>query len=168
MPAFEMTGTAESFPDIFRAVDAAGFPVASRDHIIAIRAGVEDPVEDDAIAWVGSDSRGRRALVVELSDPPVENPCRIPNKPDQPGDSRTWSEQILVSLPLPDTITLSRQNAVNLLRSEPGGFENLWLFEILDIGRTGEIRVRVMQPVRDTSRQRAIRAILEGIPFEFC
>ena len=155
--------------------EAAGFAITSQDEIereqvVTIPVDLEDPVQEDATAWLTGDQSTGIVLIVSL--PSVDErvfPGNLGLDKLREYESRwkwpVWYESIILSIPAPVDISNSVSEAIALVQSKPVGcFEMIWRREALGIGRSGRSLVEVRLPPADESFKIAIETIATGVP----
>ena len=155
--------------------EEAGFVITwhediEREQVVTIPSGIEDPVQEDATAWLSSEHSTGIVLFVQI--PTVderEYPGGFEIESMREFESRwewpVWYEDITLAIPAPLNFSNSADAAIALIRTNPvGSFEMVSRTEALGIGRTGRSLVEVQQPPTDTSLQMAIETIASGVP----
>ena len=155
--------------------EEAGFVITwqediEREQVVTIPAGIEDPVQEDATAWLSSEQSTGLVLFVRL--PSVDErafPGDLGLESLREFESRwewpVWYEDITLAIPAPLNFSNLADAAIALIRTNPvGSFEMVSRTEALGIGRTGRSLVEVQQPPTDTSLQMAIETIASGVP----
>lgn len=155
--------------------EEAGFVITGhddieREQVVTIPAGIEDPVQEDATAWLSSDQSTGLVLFIQL--PSVDERAFPGNlgldklrEFERRWEWPVWYESITLAIPAPIDFSNSAGEAIALIQSKPvGSFEMVSRIEALGIGRTGKSLVEVRQPPTDTSLQMAIKTIATGVP----
>ena len=155
--------------------EEAGFVITwhediEREHVVTIPSGIEDPVQEDATAWLGSEHS--TGLVLFVQPPTVDErayPAELGLEGMREFESRwewpVWYESIILAIPAPANFSNSADAAIALIRTNPvGSFEMVSRTEALGIARTGRSLVEIRQPPTDTSLQMAIETIASGVP----
>lgn len=148
----------------------AGFGLASRDVVLVVPEGIEDAVEEDAVAWTGVNECGLAMLVVDLP--------RAADEPYRGGfdlaaikayeAQRSWpsyTDQISVAVPLVgERLDISPGEVLALLRAPDNGFEIIVRIESLGLGRAGTVEIIAHQPIRADSLEMAMEVVARGVP----
>ena len=172
-PPIRRYGPFSAIPTAWEEAESEGFSIASRDRVLAVPAGIEDPVEEDATVWVGRDHRDRTMLVVEL---PIEDARYFPDHLHWTEVKRFerqwtwpyWSERVSLSVPIApaDAPTFSAEEAEALLSAAVEGFELTERIEMLGLGRSRQTEVVVHRPIRAETLRTALSALASGVPLE--
>lgn len=155
---------------VSQAAQAAGFGLASREVVLAVPVGIEDVVEEDAVAWTGINDRGQAMLVVELPRPEMAgysggfNWTEIKTFEAQ-YSWPSYTDQISIAVPLVGKrLDISRSEAEALLRASDDGFEEIARIEMLGLGRAGTLELIVHRPIRSETLKTAIEVLASGVP----
>ena len=153
----------------------AGFVITGqedieREQVVTIPAGIEDPVQEDATAWLSSGQSTGLVLFVQI--PTVderEYPVKLGIEGMREFESRcdwpVWYESITLAIPAPANFSNSADAAIALIKANPvGSFEMVSRTEALGLARTGRSLVEVRQPPTDTSLRMAIETIVSCVP----
>ena len=158
--------------------EAAGFAITSQDEIereqvVTIPVDLEDPVQEDATAWLTGDQSTGIVLIVSL--PSVDERAFPGNlgldklrEYENCWEWPVWYESIILSIPAPVDISNSVSEAIALVESKPDGcFEMIWRREALGIGRSGQSFIKVRLPPTNESFKIAIQTIATGVPLSY-